>query len=214
MKFQYQIRNLLPMIGTGALCSCSQWIQQTEGYGPLTPGNWCYENGVYNREYSGVINHLEYCDLKNVAPYKDYINRPVHLKREIFVFNCRTIYDPDSYGLMEAKMNVTEGRFSSLPKGFPIVVRDVQGQYRYMLDKKTGDMKQLSNEVVALVEFVEPWTHRIVYGQYKWSSQEGAKREGGAVWHRYLKRAPWESSCVPGLRAIQGPGYLVSEEEK
>lgn len=212
MKLQYQIRNLLAIIGTGALFSCSQWIQQTEGYGPLTPANWCHKNGVYDSEYSEVINHIEYCNLKNVAPYKDYIKRPAILQHEIFVFNCRTVYDQDSYGLMETKVNAREGKFSSLPKGFSIVIHDVQGQYRYLLDKKTGDKKQLSNEVVALVEFVEPWTHKTVYGKYKWSSQEGAKREGVSVLHRYLKRAPWESSSVPRLRAIQGPGYLVSEK--
>lgn len=213
MKLQYQIRNLLAMVGAGALSSCSQWIQQTEGYGPLTPGNWCHKNAVYNNESFEVINHLEYCDLKDVAPYKDYIKRPVILQRELFVFNCRTLYDPDSYGLMETKGDAVEGRFSSLPKGCPVIIHCVQGQYKYVVNKKTGDIKKLSNDVVALVEFVEPWTHKIVYGKYKWSSQEGARGEKIDVLHRYLKRAPWEPSSVPRLRAIQGPGYLVSKNE-
>lgn len=212
MKLQYQLKNSLTIIGIGALCSCSQWIQQTEGYGPLTPENWCHKDGVYDIEYPEVINHLEYCNLRNVAPYKDYIKRPVILQREIFVFNYRTIYDPDSYGLMETKVNAREGRFASLPKGFPILIHGVQGQYRYALNKKTGNIKQLSNDVVALVEFVEPWTHKTVFCKYKWSSPEGARGKEEAVLHRYLKRAPWEPSDVPRLRAIKGPGYLVSEK--
>lgn len=70
----------------------------------------------------------------------------------------------------------------------------------------------MSKCIVSLVESVEPWTHKTVYGKYKWSSQEEARWKGVAVLRRYLKRAPLEPSCVPRLRAIQGPGYPVSEK--
>lgn len=165
--------------------------------------------------------------LNGEKPYCDYVKRPLKLQCDMHVRYYPVIYNPDMrelygddfkqylrfQGLWDQKdeQNWRKGaRLPVVPRGSTVVVHGVKGIYQYAVDKRTGTLKHPSSDVVALVEFFDPRTHRTVYGEYAWISVEGIRKEDTFVLHRYLKRAPWEPSSVPGLRAIQGAGYSGS----
>lgn len=228
MKFFSRIRVLIAPFAGIALCSCSQWMQQTEGYFPLTPETWCSEDFTNEQNFPDVFSYYACRNLNGEKPYCDYVKRPLKLQCDMHVRYYQVTYNPDMrelygddfkqylrfQGLWDQRDE--EGwrkgaRLPVVPRGSTVVVHCVKGFYQYAVDKRTGILKHPSSDVVALVEFLDPRTRRTVYGEYAWTSVEGIRKEDTFVLHRYLKRAPWESSRVPRLRAIQGAGYPIPE---
>lgn len=229
MKFFFRLRVLLAPFAGITLCSCSQWMQQTEGYFPLNPETWCCEDYTAEQNFSHVFSYYACRNLNGEKPYCDYVKRPLKLQSDMHVRYYPVIYNPDMRELygddfkqylrfqgfwdQKDEQSWRKGtRLPVVPRGSTVVVHGVKGIYQYAVDKRTGTLRHPSSDVVALVEFLDPRTHRTVYGEYAWTSVEGIRKEDTFVLHRYLKRAPWEPSSVPGLRAIQGAGYPVPEK--
>lgn len=226
MKFQYQINILLASMGMGTLCSCSQWQQQTEGYIPLTPEAWCLkEDKVFKVGY----NSHEYRNLNKELPYRDYVKKTLTLHEDLYVRCYQDITNPNKYelygndvkecmvaqGLWNRKIEELwekGGRLPVVPKGSTVVIHCVSGHYQYSVDHEKKRIKNPSNSVTALVEFINPLTQKHVYGEYKWTSLKGVRKENTFTLHQYLKKAPWEPTDTPELRIIQGAGYLTSRK--
>lgn len=226
MKFQYQMKILLTSVGMSALCSCSPWKQQTEGYIPLAPKTWCLkEDKVFKVGY----NSHEYRNLNKELPYRDYIKKPLKLHEDLYVRFYQDITNPKKYelygndvkeymiaqGLWNRKIEESwekGGCLPVVPKGSTVVIHCVSGHYQYSLDSEKKRIKNPSNSVTALVEFFDPLTQQPVYGEYAWTSLKGIKKENTFTLHQYLKKAPWEPAETPELRIIQGAGYLTSKK--
>lgn len=224
MNPQYQMKILLSSIGAGALFSCSPWQQQTEGYLPLTPEAWCLKE---DKVFKTGSNPHEYRNLNKELPYRHYIKRPLKLHADLHVRCYQDITNPKKYelygddvrecmisqglwGLKTEEAWRNGGRLPVVPKGSTVMIHCVTGNYQYSLDQKEGKIRNPSNSVTALVEFIDPVTRQTVYGEYEWTSLKGIRKENTFILHQYLKRAPWEPAGIPGLRAIQGAGYPTS----
>ena len=182
-----------------------------------------------DKVFNKGVSFNEYRNLNKEMPYRDYIKRPLKLHEDLYVRYYQDISNPKKYelygndvkeymiskGLWNRKTEEAWKKGGSLPivpKGSIVIIHCVKGHYQYSLDQENGKIKNPSNSVTALVEFIDPLTHQTVYGEYAWTSLKGIKKENTFVLHQYLKRAPWESAGVPKLRAIQGAGYLTSEK--
>lgn len=226
MKLQYQMKILLVSIGMSALCSCSQWKQQMEEYGPFTPEAWCLKE---DKVFKVGCNSHEYRNLNNEIPYRDYVKRPLKLHEDMYVRCYQDVINPKKYelygddvkeymiaqGLWNREVGEAwkkGGRLPVVPKGSTVIIHCIKGHYQYSLDPEKGRIKNPSNSVTALIEFFDPLTQQPVYGEYAWTSLKDIRKENTFTFHQYLKKAPWESADTPELRAIQGAGYLTSEK--